>query len=368
MATIAFTKNNQEICVVSICENPVHHRSSGYCLKHYACWKRTGDPIARIKPTRGKTCSAPDCKRPHRRRGFCEMHSARMSRHGDLNTHFATKYSSDTERRQAIKVSKRKYRFTENGKLAGRLKRQRRRSKKLDDIRLTTSQMNLLLTIFDDQCFRCKTTKDLTFDHHVPLIHGGKLDLFNTVVLCRSCNGKKWKFQPHEFYSEVELSALKQIMQKLREKLSAMPQIVLLYGVHGVGKTTLAKSLGDIYHVVHSDSWKNKNELMAMLFNSLNNHLDKPLLVETPRSVTAYLTKLTERFLVDLVFLDESTEVITERLSNRGGIFSDAIKHSQKTMQRYHRRYGGFRGTYSECADYLKLRLPPRVSTNSSMN
>lgn len=41
-------------------------------------------------------------------------------------------------------------------------------------------------------CQICKTDKDITIDHIIPLSKGGKNDINNLQPLCRSCNSKKY--------------------------------------------------------------------------------------------------------------------------------------------------------------------------------
>lgn len=41
------------------------------------------------------------------------------------------------------------------------------------------------------KCKYCKATENLTIDHKVPLIQGGRDDLKNLQCLCKRCNGLK---------------------------------------------------------------------------------------------------------------------------------------------------------------------------------
>jgi 5-methylcytosine-specific restriction protein A len=40
-------------------------------------------------------------------------------------------------------------------------------------------------------CSRCRSTRDLTLDHIIPLSRGGTNDAANAQVLCRKCNSEK---------------------------------------------------------------------------------------------------------------------------------------------------------------------------------
>ena len=41
------------------------------------------------------------------------------------------------------------------------------------------------------KCKYCKSTENLTIDHKVPLVQGGKNDIKNLQCLCKRCNGVK---------------------------------------------------------------------------------------------------------------------------------------------------------------------------------
>ncbi len=52
------------------------------------------------------------------------------------------------------------------------------------------------------QCFYCKKTihpKDLTMDHIVPIVRGGKTNKRNVVSACKQCNNKKKYLLPVEW-------------------------------------------------------------------------------------------------------------------------------------------------------------------------
>lgn len=65
---------------------------------------------------------------------------------------------------------------------------------------------------FDNKCFYCCTTDDLTIDHHIPLSCGKILSHSNAVVLCRSCNSSKGTRIPGEFYSIDQIIKLNNIL------------------------------------------------------------------------------------------------------------------------------------------------------------
>src|SRR5215207_7705692 len=76
------------VCSVPECDNP--HKSSGFCMNHYARWKRTGSPYPSpsAKPHGNRKyenrCLVEGCPRPHRTKGYCQMHYLRLKQRGDL--------------------------------------------------------------------------------------------------------------------------------------------------------------------------------------------------------------------------------------------------------------------------------------------
>lgn len=67
------------------CENP--SRGRGLCQKHWARWRKHGDPMVVKRPgvdyMRKAHCSVGDCGRPAHAHGFCTMHLTRFQKHGD---------------------------------------------------------------------------------------------------------------------------------------------------------------------------------------------------------------------------------------------------------------------------------------------
>ena len=61
---------------------------------------------------------------------------------------------------------------------------------------------------FDGKCYVWGSVKSLDIDHHVPLSLGAPLTLANAVLLCRSCNSKKGKELPQQFYTLEQLAKL----------------------------------------------------------------------------------------------------------------------------------------------------------------
>lgn len=74
----------QRTCSVDGCEQP--HEARGWCIKHYACWYRTGSPFPKERPT-FETCTVEGCARVVRnpRSPLCDLHYNRLFRHGSTD-------------------------------------------------------------------------------------------------------------------------------------------------------------------------------------------------------------------------------------------------------------------------------------------
>lgn len=169
-----------------------------------------------------RLCSVEGCEKKHRRNGYCDHHSARVRRHGDPHKlNYFWKKESDEERKAAIKASQRRYDKTPKGKAAHVLKRHRRRQRQGGmEVKLSTTEVLFILDHFSHKCFACETPRDLTLDHHIPIACGGSLNLTNTVILCRRCNGLKSDKTPEEFYSSEQMLALSNLLSSLASKVS----------------------------------------------------------------------------------------------------------------------------------------------------
>lgn len=69
------------LCSVDDCDKPCINLR-GWCSKHYARWRRYGEPLGR-PPTKPRgVCSIDGCAKPVKALGYCNAHYLRHSRHG----------------------------------------------------------------------------------------------------------------------------------------------------------------------------------------------------------------------------------------------------------------------------------------------
>lgn len=87
------------------------------------------------------------------------------------------------------------------------------------DSNITADQIELLFNIFENKCFKCCSIEDLAIDHHYPLSKGYGLNIFNAVILCKSCNSSKHDKLPEEFYNNEEIENLNMIFIKIKERI-----------------------------------------------------------------------------------------------------------------------------------------------------
>lgn len=59
------------VCIIEGCDGEVVAR--GWCRKHYGRWHTKGDPLA-VPKRPGLACSVDGCKRPYSAKGFCDQH------------------------------------------------------------------------------------------------------------------------------------------------------------------------------------------------------------------------------------------------------------------------------------------------------
>ena len=85
--------------------------------------------------------------------------------------------------RKARKKNKEKYRPTRN-------ERQLRRARVIKEKTFLLLKKEII-KLYSDPCFNCKSTKNQSIDHIIPISRGGSHSIGNLITLCRSCNSSK---------------------------------------------------------------------------------------------------------------------------------------------------------------------------------
>lgn len=57
--------------------------------------------------------------------------------------------------------------------------------------KLPLNAYSMLVDKYGERCLKCGSKDDLTIDHVTPIVLGGKSELENLQILCRSCNSSK---------------------------------------------------------------------------------------------------------------------------------------------------------------------------------
>jgi 5-methylcytosine-specific restriction endonuclease McrA len=107
------------------------------------------------------------------------------------------------------KNSRIKFKSSDIGKASLKASRQKRRESELFDNYNKEDRLKTL-NLFNNKCFNCDSTIKLEVDHHKPLSKGFGLSLTNAVLLCRSCNAKKYNKDPNQFYDNNQLRLLEE--------------------------------------------------------------------------------------------------------------------------------------------------------------
>ena len=75
----------------------------------------------------------------------------------------------------------------------------------------------LIFGVFGPRCAACGSTDRIELDHHRPLQDGHAL-LHNAVPLCRSCNARKNRKAPEDFYDAWKLTEIEVLLWETRAK------------------------------------------------------------------------------------------------------------------------------------------------------
>ncbi|NBP60230.1 MAG: HNH endonuclease [Candidatus Fonsibacter lacus] len=199
-------------------------RSREYWEKHKMRererWRRKAETITKIckvcqksfsqreRPGTTKTCST-----------VCQQKNKKQNdkrRDGEKKKLYGQKYQKTNK--VALAEYQKKYR-KEKKDIVSKWEKKRSQNPKRkmyvamrDSWRRSQKTINLignqdLLRIYKElgqSCVVCKTTKDITIDHIVPISKGGTNNQENLQILCRSCNSKKRDKTMKDFLIDVQ--------------------------------------------------------------------------------------------------------------------------------------------------------------------
>lgn len=231
-------------CVIDGCDGKV--RAWGWCIKHYARWRSSGDPLAtrgrpvsycnvanceaRVEgyglcakhlrrkrkfgsfdlPDKPTECAIEGCSERPVGRGWCRKHYSRWWAHGNPFTVLPNpmnlprppkpcKVRGCNGRHSAkglcakhySNAYKRKWRRDNPDKAWAKYQRRRKlvRNAAVND--LTARQWREIKVSYRHRCAYCGKRRPLTMDHVVPLSKGGPHTASNIIPACRPCNGRK---------------------------------------------------------------------------------------------------------------------------------------------------------------------------------
>lgn len=198
-------------------------------------------------------------------------------------------------------------------------------------------------------CAKCNINKDLTIDHHIPLSKGGKLSLYNTVLLCHSCNSKKHNKLPEHFYTFDELETIQDRFNLIAEHRKNLPNVFFLFGCFGAGKTWVGNQLINNFFIVEYDKYRFKSvEIIDALPKT------KPILFISSIGITAFMNKYGMKYNIVPIALIESSDVIRQRLIQRGGSMTANVERRLKRVESISNKYAEFSGTSNQVLEYLK--------------
>ncbi len=132
-------------------------------------------------------------------------------------------------------------------------------------------------------------------------------------------------------------------------------KIYLVIGLSGAGKSFVCSSVAPYSYRVKFDRLRGGEKRRQVLEQASQQHL--PIVADITKLVSTTI-KLNPEFQYSVVFVNESLDIIRQRVEERGGRFNElASQRRQARLQNLSQRYGAFSGTADECTQWLKHEL-----------
>lgn len=213
------------------------HVARGFCMACYRRRRRSGElvPLREMgavvgtppglideavvgwgKGAHGRTGCADcgDSAREHCAHGLCRRCYAR---------HYNRAYRRTERGREVLRASLERWLadpqnrevYAATNRRTGRISRDRKHGVGED---IPLGYEALVYTVFGRRCVNCGAAESLLLDHHRPIQDGHGL-LHNAVPLCRSCNARKGRQPPSEFYGAWKLTEVEVLLWETRAAL-----------------------------------------------------------------------------------------------------------------------------------------------------
>lgn len=199
-------------------------------------------------------------------------------------------------------------------------------------------------------CDRCGITETTLNAHHKNSwkhFPEQRFDITNLVALCWYCHTAF-----HKIYGNGKVSE-NTADQYVEFKNSYIPNIrkkvIVVAGVSGSGKSWVCNNLKNTLYY-HEYDKNNRKEVRSLIWNLPH----KIVLFDPFSHVSTFIKRNHDLFDIELYVIQESEDVIRDRLLARGGTFTPSIKRRIERMKNLAKN-AYFTGTSSEVLEKLKL-------------
>jgi dephospho-CoA kinase len=131
------------------------------------------------------------------------------------------------------------------------------------------------------------------------------------------------------------------------------PTIYLLIGAPASGKSWVASQLSDLYSYISYDENPKSSHL-----DLLRQEHSKPILYDPTFKISTVIRRHSDEFNFVIAAIQESEETLRNRMTLRGGSWTDTVLKRNSEIRKRYEKYGngGFIGTSSEVLCFLRQR------------
>jgi len=159
----------------------------------------------------------------------------------------------------------------------------------------------------------------------------------------------------HEWENAVDKNQLLSIcLNRVSEYTLPTIDLMVIGGVSGSGKSWVCSQLSDTFAYVEYDKTPKKDLYNSIFIAGISG---KTVLVDMHNGISTFIRRAGGRFNISLVCIDESLDIIQERLTKRGGVLTDSIiKRTRRIKKLAQQPYCLFSGSSQEVLSFLKSR------------